>query len=131
VVNLSPEKHRVFAEVARVLKPGGRVSISDIVVNELPEWVRQDRALYSACVAGAISEEAYLQGLRDAGLIDVTVTERLVYDQSQLEAFITSELPASRTDDDIARSRQLATEMLGKVWSAKFSAMKPEKLHHL
>lgn len=125
VVNLSPEKGRVFAEIARVLKPGGRASISDIVVSELPEWVREDRALYSACVAGAISEEAYLRGLRDAGLTDVKVTERLVYDQAQLEAFITSELPESRSDDDVARSRELAREMLGKVWSAKFSAVKP------
>lgn len=122
VVNLSPEKDRVFAEIARVLKPRGRVSISDIVVQDLPEWVRSDRALYSACVAGAISEEAYLQGLSDAGLVDVEVTERLMYDESQLEAFIASELPGSRTADDESRSRTLAKEMRGKVWSAKFSA---------
>jgi arsenite methyltransferase len=124
VVNLSPEKHRVFAEIARVLKPGGRVSISDIVVSDLPDWVRADRALYSACVAGAISEDEYVQGLRDAGLSEVEVTDRLVYDQAQLEAFITSELPETRTTDDITRGRQLAAEMLGKVWSAKFSAVK-------
>lgn len=123
VVNLSPEKDRVFAEIARVLKPGGRVSISDIVVSELPDWVREDHVMYSACVAGAISEEAYLQGLRDAGLTNVEVTERLVYDRSQLEAFITSELPG-RSNADIERSRELAAELLGKVWSAKFSAIK-------
>jgi len=128
VVNLSPEKERVFSEIARVLRPGGRVSISDIVVSDLPEWAREDRALYSACVAGAISEEEYVQGLREAGLVEVEVTERLVYDRSQLEAFLTSELPESRTDDDIDRVRQLAQEMLGKVWSAKFSATKPSTM---
>lgn len=124
VVNLSPEKDRVFAEIARVLKPGGRVSISDIVVEDLPAWVKDDQALYSACVAGAISETAYLHGLRDAGLTDVDVIERLVYDEVQLEAFMTSELPETRGGLNEERSRQLAREMVGKVWSAKFSARK-------
>lgn len=125
VVNLSPEKHRVFSEIARVLRSGGRVSISDIVVEGLPAWVKDDQALYSACVAGAISEAAYLQGLRDAGLVDIEVTERLVYDEAQLEAFITSELPETRDHSNEGRSRQLAREMVGNVWSAKFSARKP------
>ncbi|TVQ55813.1 MAG: methyltransferase domain-containing protein [Phycisphaerales bacterium] len=125
VVNLSPEKDRVFAEIARVLKPGGRVSISDIVVEALPEELRNDPGLYSACVAGAISEAEYLQGLRSAGLDAVEVTERLVYDETQLAAFIDSELPESRTNFDQNSSRALAKEMVGKVWSAKFSARKP------
>lgn len=125
VVNLSPEKHRVFAEIARVLKPGGRVRISDIVVESLPDWARSDAVLYSACVSGAISEEAYLQGMRDAGLVDVEVTERLMYDKAQLAEFIHSELPASRTDADNVSAAALAREMVGKVWSAKFAARKP------
>ncbi|HRP62731.1 MAG TPA: arsenite methyltransferase [Phycisphaerales bacterium] len=125
VVNLSPEKHRVFAEIARVLKPGGRVRISDIVVESLPDWVRGDRVLYSACISGAISEEAYLEGLRDAGLVDVEVTERLMYDEAQLGELIHSELPASRTDADNINAASLAREMVGKVWSAKFAARKP------
>ncbi len=125
VVNLSPEKDRVFAEIARVLKPGGRVSISDIVVEALPEELRNDPGLYSACVAGAISEAEYLQGLRNAGLDAVEVTERLVYDETQLAAFIESELPEARTKMDQNHSRALAKEMVGTVWSAKFSARKP------
>lgn len=125
VINLSPEKERVFAEIARVLKPGGRISVSDIVVESLPEWVRADRVLYSACVSGAISEAGYLEGLRAAGLVDVEVIDRLVYDEAQLEEFIHSELPEARTTKDIEQSRQLAKAMVGKVWSAKFSARKP------
>ena len=50
VINLSPEKAKVFAEIARVLKPGGRMSLSDIVVDEMPDWVRDDEALYCSCV---------------------------------------------------------------------------------
>jgi SAM-dependent methyltransferase len=90
VINLSPEKERVFAEIARVLAPGGRISISDIVVEDLPDWMRQSAALYSSCVAGAISEADYLEGLRAAGLVEVAVRERLVYDATQILAFATS-----------------------------------------
>jgi arsenite methyltransferase len=124
VINLSPEKHRVFAEIARVLKPGGRVRISDIVVECLPDWVRDDESLYSACVAGAISEPEYVGGLREAGLTDVEVTERLVYDRAQLEALIRSEVPRESAHA-AERAAILAGEMVGKVWSARFSARKP------
>lgn len=92
VINLSPEKPRVFAEIARVLRPGGRFSVSDIVAEEMPEWVRELGLLYSACVAGAIPEESYLQGLREAGLTDVRVVDRLVYDQDQVRSLMQSEL---------------------------------------
>jgi SAM-dependent methyltransferase len=135
VINLSPEKNRVFAEIARVLKPGGRLAISDIVVQDLPEWLRNDPALYSGCVAGAISEEKYLKGLRDAGLDDVQVTDRITYDACLLGAFISSELPASEqvqscgcgcgpaSDADVVG--QIAEELAGKIWSAHFEARKP------
>lgn len=95
VINLSPEKDRVFTELRRVLKPGGRFSISDIVAEPLPDWVREMRDLYSACIAGAIREEAYLKGLRAAGLEDVQVRDRLVYDRTQLTTLIDSTLPSS------------------------------------
>jgi SAM-dependent methyltransferase len=129
VINLSPEKAKVFAEIARVLKPGGRVSVSDIVVNKLPDEIRKDKRLYCSCVAGAISEEAYLDGLRNAGLTEVEVKERFVYDAAQLKAFFKSELPegnkaccgGQRGNEELDR---LAEAMVGKVWSAKVSARK-------
>lgn len=131
VINLSPDKPKVFAEIARVLKPGGRLLISDIVVDDLPEWVRHNKALYTACVAGAIGEAAYLNGLRYAGLEDVAVRERLLYEPSQLEAIVRTELPGGKQalasdsgflDDESIR--RLVRSVTGKVWSAKFYARK-------
>jgi SAM-dependent methyltransferase len=133
VINLSPEKDRVFAEIVRVLKPGGRVSISDIVVDEMPDWLRQNAAAYCACLGGAIPEEAYRAGLRAAGLGDVEVTDRLVYTKEQLLELVESELDGgvapssgccSVSLGDLAR--QLAPGFEGKVWSARFAARKPE-----
>ncbi len=129
VINLSPQKDRVFAEIARVLRPGGRMLVSDIVVESLPEAARKSKVLYSSCVGGAISEEAYAAGLREAGLADVEVRERIVYDASQLEAFVQSELPDQRCslEDDLGGVSvgDLVESIVGKVWSAKFFARKP------
>ncbi|RLE25834.1 MAG: hypothetical protein DRJ65_06890, partial [Acidobacteria bacterium] len=68
VINLSPQKGSVFSEIARVLKPGGRFSVSDIVAQDLPDDIRRLATAYSACIGGAISEEQYLAGLTSAGL---------------------------------------------------------------
>ncbi len=74
VINLSPDKPRVFAEMYRVLKPGGRVSVSDIVTHgELPEHIRSDMLAWGACVAGALEMDDYIDGLRRAGFEQVAV----------------------------------------------------------
>lgn len=74
VVNLSPDKAAVFREVARVLKPGGRVAISDVVLTaELPPHVKGNLALYSACASGAASITELTAWMRSAGLTDVRV----------------------------------------------------------
>lgn len=74
VINLSPDKPQVFREIARVLKPNGRVAVSDIVTNgELPEAVQKSLAAWGACVAGALTVEDYARGLIEAGLVDVRV----------------------------------------------------------
>ena len=70
VVNLVPEddKPSVFAEIGRILKPGGRVAISDILARKpLPEWLRDSVALYVGCVAGASTKEEYALWLERAG----------------------------------------------------------------
>jgi SAM-dependent methyltransferase len=123
VINLSPEKSRVFSELSRVMKPGAHISISDIVVEDLPDWIRESAAAWSACVAGAISEQAYVDGLRGAGLEGVEVTERLVYDASQLRAILCEDIPG--LDLDIAQIESLLEEYAGTVWSARFTGHKP------
>jgi len=132
VINLSPEKDRVFAEIARVLKPGGQMSVSDLVVKDLPDWVRENTDLYNACVSGAISEEEYVAGLERAGLEDIEVKERLVYDPAQIEQIAEKAVQAGAeslsgccgpaTADLVARA---AESVAGKIWSAKFYARKP------
>lgn len=77
VLNLAPDKAVVFAEMRRVLKPGGRFSVSDVVLaGELPDPLRRDAELYAGCVSGAVPLDTYLEGLRKAGFEDVTVTRK-------------------------------------------------------
>ncbi len=122
VINLSPEKDRVFAEIARVLRPGGTMLVSDIVAEGVSAEIAANRHLYSSCLAGAISEEDYLS--------DIEIVDRVVYDTPQLSAFIGSEM---RGDDgaclvpgaaDADTARRYAQELAGRVASVKVRARK-------
>ncbi len=123
VINLSPDKPAVFEEIGRILRPGGRISISDIVAQDLPQAVRQSRDAWTGCLAGAISEEAYVRGLENAGLRDVKVTSRIVYDASQLTGLFSSSCCGAGAGPDTAA---LADAAAGQIWSARFEGVKPQ-----
>lgn len=92
VINLAPDKDKVFRESYRVLKPGGRLMVSDIVTDgELPKAVRDNPDAWAGCVAGALDEGIYMGKIRDAGFQDVKVVSKrpfmkLVY-SAEIEAY--------------------------------------------
>ncbi len=125
VINLSPEKPKVFSEIARVLKSGGHFSISDIVVEDFPEALRSNAALYGACVAGAISEKEYLAGLEAAGLTDVQVVERVPYGEGFIKSFLTSaESPVPELGKNAAFVQDVAERLATKVASIRVTGRK-------
>jgi hypothetical protein len=78
VINLAPDKSAVFREIARVLKPGGRLAVSDIALKkDLPDEIASDVSAYVGCIAGAVLIDDYKQGLSDAGFAAVDVVESL------------------------------------------------------
>lgn len=132
VINLSPDKARVFAEVFRVLRPGGTMQVSDLVARELPEWVTTDPQLYNSCIAGAISEEEYLAGLRTAGMVDVEVLGRIAYDGLQVREIARSEVDLNDVEGsgfqrgvDEKLLNRVREELAGRVISLKIRARKP------
>ncbi len=95
VINLSPEKPRVFREALRVLKPGGRLAISDVVATaQLPDEMKKDLALYAGCVAGAASIDELVDMLRKAGFTHIRIQPK---DESR--EFIRDWAPGMRVED--------------------------------
>lgn len=79
VICLSPDKDKVFAEAFRVLKPGGRLVVSDMVANNMPRWVKTAVSTWVSCISGALSEDQYLDSIRHAGFEDVRVLSKSAY----------------------------------------------------
>lgn len=81
VINLSPDKDRVFREAYRVLKPGGRITVSDIVTDgPLPEEIRDNPDQWAACIAGALDQRDYIDKISNAGFQNVKVLSRKGFD---------------------------------------------------
>jgi len=104
VINLSPDKLGVFAEMFRALKPGGRVSVSDIVANgELPEAIKKSMVAWGACIAGALQKDEYARGLESAGFVDVRIDAKddsgIVLDEVPTNALFSGAITARKPGD--------------------------------
>lgn len=140
VISLSPQKERVFAEIARVLRPGGRMLISDIVVDERVASILRRLTRITPSIAMARTDASYLAAIERAGLVDGRVEDRLVYDASQLTALFAPEIlhaaaaavPLQALRRRIEHGalvqrvvRRAAEAAAGRVSSAKIAARRP------
>ncbi|MBX7132118.1 MAG: arsenite methyltransferase [Fimbriimonadaceae bacterium] len=119
VVNLSGDKDQVLREAFRVLKPGGRFAISDVVVEgEMPDSIRKDMELFVGCVAGALEYDDYLDRLAKAGFVDATIEATRRYEFSKIEGAWAPKGVAHLTEDE---KRGLDNRIMG----AFIRAVKP------
>ena len=118
VINLSADKDRVIAEAFRVLKPGGRFAVSDVVVRDgdVPERVRRSMELWVGCIAGALDESSYRGKLARAGFEAVAVEPTRIYSAADAKQFLDD---AGVADDDVA------AQVDGRFMSAFVRAQKP------
>lgn len=122
VINLSPDKRRVFAEAFRALKPGGRLMISDIVLlKALPQSILNSIEAYVGCIAGAVTKGKYLESIKAAGFSDIGIIDET--------SFPIDYMASDPMAETIVRNLELPPEMLKElarsVVSVKVSAVKP------
>ncbi len=117
VINLSGDKRQVLAEAFRVLKPGGRFAVSDVVVRgDVPAKVRESMELWIGCVAGALEEQEFLNLLADVGFLDATIEPTRIYSVEDAAAFL------ANTGLDV---EAVASDIDGRFMSAFVRATKP------
>ncbi len=119
VINLSPDKSKVFGEAFRVLRSGGKLAVSDIVTDgPLPDSIKQSLSAWAGCVAGAIEAEDYIGMMKAVGFTDVTVTP-VFFDKEDVDSAL-DELDTTIELKTISRD-----DVYKAVYSAKITAYKP------
>jgi ubiquinone/menaquinone biosynthesis C-methylase UbiE len=117
VINLSADKDRVLAEAFRVLKPGGRLAVSDVVVRgEMPLEIRRSVELWVGCLSGALDESVYAEKLTRAGFVDVSIEPTRVYRAEDAREFLNTQGIDVET---------IAPQVDGKFFSGFIRATKP------
>ena len=125
VINLSPDKAKVFQEAFRVLKPGGRMMISDIVLlRELPKFIKESVEAYVGCVSGAILKDEYLAKIKAAGFEETGVIDESIFPVE----FITNDPMIKKTIEDLGLTSEEVEKTASSVASIKVHAVKPKQI---
>jgi len=114
VINLSPDKPQVFRETYRVMKPGGKLAVSDIVTDgPLPDVIKNSMSAWAGCVAGALDVQDYIQGIEAAGFVDVQVTPTY-WDQEFIDAAVDQLDPEISAQVEAAKKAGTAVVVVGE-----------------
>jgi len=119
VINLSPDKEKVFTEAFRVLAPGGKLAVSDTVTDgPLPESIKQSLSAWAGCVAGAVEAEDYIGMMKSVGFTDITITP-VFFDKETVDAALAD------MGDELDLQSIARDDVYKAVYSAKITAYKP------
>jgi len=122
VINLAPDKSKVFGDTFRVLKPGGRLMVSDIVLlRELPDFIRNSIEAYIGCISGAIMKDEYMEAIRKAGFHEVKVMDETVF---PIE-FMANDPTAKAIIDKVNIPLEVVQDIANSVVSIKVQGIKP------